>query len=93
MKTKEEIASEWVGLKLELFTNTTSLEHIHPYITPKQCLRAMEAYAAQKDALIKAQEEYIKLIEDEEYQFFLTQTQWTTIFELKKRISELKKEK
>lgn len=44
MKTKEEIASAWAGIKLEIFTDTKDLKYIHPYITPKQCLRAMEAY-------------------------------------------------
>jgi hypothetical protein len=47
-KTKEQIASEWAGLKLEIFTDASDLKHIHPYITPKQCLRAMEAYAEQQ---------------------------------------------
>jgi hypothetical protein len=48
MKTKEEIASEWAGIKLEIFTDTTDLKYIHPYVTPKQCLLAMEAYAQQQ---------------------------------------------
>jgi hypothetical protein len=47
MKTKEQIASEWAGLKLDIFTDTNDLKHIHPYITPKQCLRAMDAYAQE----------------------------------------------
>jgi hypothetical protein len=47
MKTKEEIASAWAGIKLEIFTDTKDLKYIHPYITPKQCLRAMEAYKGE----------------------------------------------
>jgi len=53
MKTKEEIASAWAGIKLEIFTDTKDLKHIHPYITPKQCLRAMEAYKEETVTKLK----------------------------------------
>jgi hypothetical protein len=47
MKTKEEILSSWSGKKLEIFTNTKELDYIHPYITPKQSLYAMEEFGKQ----------------------------------------------